>query len=461
MRAALFSILVTIALTASPLSAATHYVSQGSVSPAPPYGTWATAATNIQKAVDATAAGDLILVSNGVYAESVVITNPVALVSVSGPQDTRIDLYTLVNAGYSGGCVRMTDGASLSGFTLANGWGGPEGVGVWCPSTNAFLTNCVIAGNRAFQGFGGGAHGGTLYHCTLTDNLATNNSGGAYGSSLIDCVVSNNIAGGVCACILFNTLVISNTQYGGGAQQSTLYNCTLVGNGFGAVASDLDNCILYYNSLAGGGNYESWPPPFHLTLNYCCTTPMPTNGLGNITNAPLFVDAVNGDMRPQSNSLCINAGNNSYVATTTDLDGNPRIVSGTVDIGAYEYQGIGSRISYAWLQYYGLPTDGSADFVDSDGDRMNNWQEWVCGTNPTNAQSVLRLLSAAPAGADVTVHWQSVAGISYLLERTANLAAPFTPVAASIIGQAGTTSYTDTTASGAGPFFYRVGVKPP
>jgi len=56
-------------------------------------------------------------------------------------------------------------------------------------------------------------------------------------------------------------------------------------------------------------------------------------------NLPLFVDT-NGwaNLRLQPNSPCINAGNNSYVTNATDLDGNPRMSGGTVDIGAYEFQ---------------------------------------------------------------------------------------------------------------------------
>jgi len=69
--------------------------------------------------------------------------------------------------------------------------------------------------------------------------------------------------------------------------------------------------------------------------------------------------------------------------------------------------------------------------------------------NITNALSVLPLLSASPAGTDVTVSWQSVAGVKYFLERSTNLEAspPFTLLAPNLHGQPGTTSFTDTNAA--------------
>jgi hypothetical protein len=91
---------------------------------------------------------------------------------------------------------------------------------------------------------------------------------------------------------------------------------------------------------------------------------------------------------------------------------------------------------------------------------MNNWQEWRCGTDPTRALSVLRLLAPSLNGTNVTVSWQSVAGANYFLERGSNLTAlaAFTLLATNIVGQPGTTTYTETNGAGSGPFFYRIGV---
>ncbi|HRZ38300.1 MAG TPA: choice-of-anchor Q domain-containing protein [Candidatus Paceibacterota bacterium] len=230
------------------------------------------------------------------------------------------------------------------------------------------------------------------------------------------------------------------------------------GGADGPYRGTLNNCIVYYNTAQYGANYDG------STFAHSCTTPLPERGEGNIDREPSFVDT-NGwsDLRLQSNSPCINAGNNAYAVGAADLDGNPRISGGTVDMGAYEFQDPGSVISYAWLQQYGLPTDSSVDFTDSDGDAHNNWQEWRCGTDPTNSLSVLRLLSVSTDRPNVTLRWPGVVGVSYSLERSTNLAAspPFTLLATNLLGQPGTMSFIDTDAAGLTPLFYRVGVNAP
>jgi len=60
-------------------------------------------------------------------------------------------------------------------------------------------------------------------------------------------------------------------------------------------------------------------------------------GTGNIDADPLFAGALNGDYRLLFGSPCIDAGGGIPADITTDLDGNPRIVDQSVDMGAYEY----------------------------------------------------------------------------------------------------------------------------
>jgi hypothetical protein len=189
----------------------------------------------------------------------------------------------------------------------------------------------------------------------LINNSARNSGGGSYGEKLVNCTVVSNS-------------VIENPggQIGGGG----------VGN-----ATVVANSIVYFNNAPTFPNYYDAP------MVYSCTMPAST-GAGNITNMPLFLDPANDNYRLQLNSRCINSGKNSYVKTSTDFDGEPRISGTTVDMGALEFPSPTSTLSYAWAQQYGLSTDGSADFADPDGDGMSNWQESIAGTDPTNSLSL-------------------------------------------------------------------------
>jgi hypothetical protein len=101
---------------------------------------------------------------------------------------------------------------------------------------------------------------------------------------------------------------------------------------------------------------------------------------------------------------------------------------------------------------------------DFDGDGHSNEQEFWAGTDPTDRNSALRLLAhrtnATPQG--FVVRWTSQSNRLYAVDRATNLApgAAFVNLQSSVQGQTGVTSLTDTTATGPGPFFYRVRLQP-
>ena len=327
---------------------------------------WPTAKLTIQTGIDAAVPGDTIWVSNGVYATGggravvgtranrVTIDQAVTVRSAYGPEATFI-------AGGGMRCVYVVNGAVLSGFTLTNGTTATElgcgfsnsvdtcGGGAYC-ETNGVLTNCVLTGNWACYS-GGGSSGGVLNDCALIGNSTWTMGGGSSSGTLNRCVLSGNgtsmQGGGANDSTLNNCLLTGNyASYGGGAGASTLNNCTVTGNqsdndGGAAAWSTLKNCIVYGNS--GNGDYYNHK---ECVFANSCTTPDP-GGTGNITDDPQFVGAGAGNYRLQATSPCINRGSNAYSQGTTDLDGNPRIARGTVDMGAYEIRVFTNYVGWA------------------------------------------------------------------------------------------------------------------
>lgn len=114
-----------------------------------------------------------------------------------------------------------------------------------------------------------------------------------------------------------------------------------------------------------------------------------------------------------------------------------------------------------WEQQYFGHLTGTGTNADPDHDGLNNLEEFLAGTNPTNASSNLgvKILSVSKSNT-VTVAWASVAGKTYWVERATNFPGGFhTVIQTNIAATAPTNSITDTNLPSGKIRFYRVGVE--
>jgi len=209
---------------------------------------------------------------------------------------------------------------------------------------SAWIESCEVAGNRVMYG------GGGIYiegpGVTVVNSIIQGNESAYWGGG-VHC--QNNATAE--ASRLINCLITGNTSLGVGGGIATYSglvaeNCTIHGNyGWrgGGIYSWPNARPRFLNSIVWG-NTVGWAGPQYLgdeseeIFSHCCSeTEVPWPGTGNRIDNPLFQNAAAGDFRLQADSPCIDAGHNAWTTMATDLGGNPRVVNGVVDMGAYEF----------------------------------------------------------------------------------------------------------------------------
>ena len=241
----------------------TLYVVNGNAGAAEPYDTWATAANTIQKAVNFSAAGAEVIVSNGTYklSSNVLVDKEIVLRGLTGnPSDVILDGQASVQ------CLQINAGkkALVHSLTLHRGKVNANysyGGGAYVHTSGGTVSNCIVRGCH-----GGGKYGacGGLYgscdnalftHCVITNNTAS--SGQTDGSYVTGLAVH------LAAKSRLEHSLVANNRYTGGWAESTVYIangavrfCTIVGNqarDFGGVnlagdTAKVEHCIIEGNT---------------------------------------------------------------------------------------------------------------------------------------------------------------------------------------------------------------------
>ena len=349
-----------------PASGTTLYV-DGSVSASGNGQSWETALKTIQEGIDGASDGDTVIVAPGTYVENIHFDGKNIILRSTDPLDPDVVANTIIDGNQTGSVVTFSgdedETCVLSGFTIRDGKaekGGGVCGGTEETHTHATIQNNVITGNWAE--FGGG-----LVYCdgTIRDNTISGNSAGERGGGLYSCdgVIENstiigntaNFGGGLydSDATIRNNLIIGNSAACGGGLHDCdagIENNTICGNsaasfggGVRLCRGTIQNCIVWGNSAAYDAQLSRCKEPA-----YSCIQNWPGGGEGNVAEDPQFVDADGPDDNPKTyedndyrlaaGSPCIDAGKNEdWMSGAADMDGHPRIINETVDMGAYEY----------------------------------------------------------------------------------------------------------------------------
>jgi len=290
------------------------------------------------------------------------------------------------------------------------GWFG-HGGGVYFEKSHIQLFDNIIYKNKTLNGggvsFDGDPCTGIISGNIIYDNIATDDQGSEQGGGIEgfygDLTITNNLifdnvtqaeGGGVFLFKCPQVKLTNNTFYnnsaihhGGGlylldsrviAANNIFWNDSAI-NGPEIhlhTKGDGSNLVIKYSNVEGGQDLVHVDPDS--TLSW---------GDGMIRHDPLFVEPLKNAFQLQYSSLCRNGGDNTAPGMTlTDVEGDPRIAEGIVDMGADEfhthltYTGHATPNGWVKIHFIGIPGTAPVGLCLStailDNPILTSWGEW-------------------------------------------------------------------------------------
>jgi parallel beta-helix repeat protein len=246
-------------------------------------------------------------------------------------------------------------GCMLAGFTIRGG-----SSGVYCHSSNATISNCVIVNNAGpgVDCFGENPESDytTISNCVI----AANNGDGVYSHGsrpiITNCTITDNAGRGIYCYYCRGTTTVTNS--------------VVWANSDDQIALHYAPISVTYSDVEGGwpglGNIDAEPlfaqSGHHNSNNYCD----PADPLCSVADYHLQSQA--GRWDPDQNtwvtdpatSPCIDAGNSGFALGDETDDANNR----RINMGAFGGTSEASKAPGGWSLLADLTNDGRVNFID-------------------------------------------------------------------------------------------------
>jgi|GEM_PF-1808488 len=260
-----------------------------------------------------------------------------------------------------GGAMYMDNSSPIVNYSTIENNRGNTGAAIFLNSSNAYFTEVNISNNNS-------SGEGVVYidnstdvifeNCIINDNYSGLTGGGfmIWNNSILslkNCLINNNFGssggGGISVAEsivnLTNVTLANNSAYGDGHEilliqdaQVNTFNSIIYNNlgsenfadiqfqAFGTTQNLLN--ISHSNIDTLKSNWVAYGLEENAVITW---------GDGNMTSYPQFKDTNNRIFTLDLTSPCIDAGDSTSSTTNFDLEGNPRILLNTIDMGAYEF----------------------------------------------------------------------------------------------------------------------------